>query len=309
MYSLSTCWNAHRHTDGRALLGEIRGLGFEYAELSHGIRVSLVPGIVQAVGAGEMRISSLHNFCPLPLGVDRPSPNLYQCSCPSRREVEFCWKHTLKTLELAERLQAPVVVLHLGSVEMKSYTDKLLDLIEHGQQNEPKYQRLCAEADEKRESKKEGYWERSLQFLERLVPEAQKRGLRLGVENREALEELPFDADFPALFEKFAPPTVVYWHDFGHAQIKEHLGFISHARQLESMQDRLGGLHIHDVVFPARDHRAPGSGTVDFESLGAFVKPEVLKVFEFSPRLTLEEIRAGVQHVRTHWGARQPSQR
>ena len=70
MYSLSTCWNSHRHTDGRAMLREIRDLGFDYSELSHGIRVSLMPGILEAVGAGEIKISSLHNFCPLPMGVN-----------------------------------------------------------------------------------------------------------------------------------------------------------------------------------------------------------------------------------------------
>jgi len=42
MYSFSTCWNSHRHTDGRALLREIRELGFEHAELSHGTRISLM---------------------------------------------------------------------------------------------------------------------------------------------------------------------------------------------------------------------------------------------------------------------------
>ena len=55
MYSLSTCWNSHRHTDGAVMLREIRDLGFEYAELSHGIRISLLPGILQAVDAGENR--------------------------------------------------------------------------------------------------------------------------------------------------------------------------------------------------------------------------------------------------------------
>src|ERR1700757_3640615 len=65
MYSLSTCWNSHRHTDGRAMLREVRDLGFEYAELSHGTRISLVPGILEAVEAGEIKISTLHNFCPL----------------------------------------------------------------------------------------------------------------------------------------------------------------------------------------------------------------------------------------------------
>jgi len=282
-------------------------MGFEYAELSHGIGLGLVPGILEAVEAGEMRISSVHNFCPLPLGVTKPSPNLYQCSSRYPREVESCWKYTLRTLEMAERVQASAVVLHLGSVEMRGYTDKLLTLVERGRQNEEKYQRLCMEADEKRESKKGGFLDRSRQFLERLIPEAEKRGLKLGIENRESLEEIPFDGDFPALLQEFDSPTVVYWHDFGHAQIKEHLGIISHLMHLESLQERLGGMHIHDVVFPGRDHRPPGSGTVDFAALQPLVKPEAIKVFELSPRLSAEEVQGGVEHIRSLWGELRPN--
>src|SRR6266404_7527556 len=129
MYSFSTCWNSHRHTDGRALLQEIRELGFEYAELSHGTRISLLPGILQAVEAGEMRISSLHNFCPLPMGVNHSAPNLYQFSAEKARERELAVRYTLKTLEFAQRVQSPLVVLHLGSIEMKNYTDKLKDML------------------------------------------------------------------------------------------------------------------------------------------------------------------------------------
>ena len=89
MYSFSTCWNSHRHTDGRAMLREIRELGFEYAELSHGTRISLMPGILDAVDAGEIKISSLHNFCPLPMGVNHAAPNLYQFSDERPREREL----------------------------------------------------------------------------------------------------------------------------------------------------------------------------------------------------------------------------
>src|SRR5512138_388472 len=118
MYSLSTCWNSHRHSDGRAMLREIRDLGFEYAELSHGTRISLLPGIIEAVEAGEIKISSLHNFCPLPLGVTHASPNLYQFSAESERERELALRYTLKTLDFAVRVQAPMVVTHLGSIDM-----------------------------------------------------------------------------------------------------------------------------------------------------------------------------------------------
>jgi hypothetical protein len=86
MYSFSTCWNSHRHTDGRAMLREIRELGFDHAELSHGTRISLLPGIIEAVEAGEMNISSLHNFCPLPLGVNTSAPNLYRLSAEKQAE-------------------------------------------------------------------------------------------------------------------------------------------------------------------------------------------------------------------------------
>jgi sugar phosphate isomerase/epimerase len=289
------------------MLGEIRELGFEYAELSHGIRISLVPGILEAVRAGDTQISSVHNFCPLPMGVTKAAPNLYQCSARYPREVEACWKHTLKTLDMAERVRAAAVVLHLGSVEMRGYTDKLLSLVTRAQQHTEKYRRLCMEADEKRESRKEPYLERALHFVERLLPEAEKRGLKLGLENREALEEIPFESDFSWVFRKLDHPAVVYWHDVGHAQIKENLGFISHRMHLESLRERLGGMHIHDVEFPGRDHRPPGSGGVDFAALKPFVTPEAIKVFELSPRLSAGEVRQGVAHVRSMWGDFQPS--
>ena len=74
MYSFSTCWNSTRHTDGRAMLREIRELGFDYAELSHGIRLSLVPGILDAVKAGEIKISTLLTFAGTARGSCHPPP-------------------------------------------------------------------------------------------------------------------------------------------------------------------------------------------------------------------------------------------
>src|SRR5882762_1012773 len=159
MYSLSTCWNSHRQTDGRVMLREIRDLGFDYAELSHGVRISLLPGIFEAVDAGEIKISSLHNFCPLPMGVDRAAPNLYKFSSEDRRERESAIKHTLKTFDTAVRLQARLVVLHTGCVEMKDYTDKLIDLVAEGKKGTPKYEKLCQEVIEQREKKKGRYLE------------------------------------------------------------------------------------------------------------------------------------------------------
>ena len=143
MYSFSTCWNSGRHTDGRAMLHEIRDLGFEYAELSHGIRLSLMPGIIDAVDAGEIKISTLHNFCPLPVGVTHPAPNLYEFSAESPRDRELAVKHTLKTFEFAARVKAPLVVLHLGSMDLKDYGGKLEEMLERGEKDSPKFHKLA----------------------------------------------------------------------------------------------------------------------------------------------------------------------
>jgi sugar phosphate isomerase/epimerase len=284
------------------MLREVRELGFEYAELSHGTRITLLPGIIDAVEAGEIKISSLHNFCPLPMGVTYAAPNLYQFSAERPREREMAIRYTLKTLEFATRIKAPLVVLHLGSIEMKDYTGKLKNLLERGEKDSPKYQKLCKEVLQRREARKEKFVERVYDTLRKIVPEAEARGLKLGIENREALEEIPLESDFNFLFHEFTSPSVTYWHDTGHAQIKENLGFIRHALLLESQASRLAGFHLHDTQFPARDHSPPGTGTVDFAALKPAVKPDHIKVFEFSPGLTVEQVKSGAEHVKRIWG-------
>jgi sugar phosphate isomerase/epimerase len=236
------------------------------------------------------------------MGVNHAAPNLYKFTSTNPRERENAWRHTLKTIETAERVHAQVVVLHLGEIEMKEYTDKLLTLVQDGQKGAPKYEKLCAELMEKREEKKTAHLDLAQEMLGRLAAEAETRGLKLGIENRAALEEIPLEDDFAFLLREFNRPGVGYWHDTGHAQIKENLGFISHAMHLESLADRVIGFHLHDVEFPGHDHRPPGAGMIDFAALKPWVKKEHVKVFEFSPRLTEEEARQGVAHIKRLWG-------
>ena len=302
MYSLSSCWNSQRHTDGRAMLEEIRDLGFQYAELSHGIRISLLPGILDAVDNGVIKISTVHNFCPLPIGIDRPAPNVFQFSAENPRERENAYRHSVKTIETAARLGASLVVLHMGSIDMKEYTDKLTGLISNGKKDTPKFEKLIEDASRKREEKKERYVALAYEMLQRLIPEAEKNGVKLGIENREAIEEIPLENDLALFFLEFQQPCVVYWHDTGHAQIKANLGFIDHAMHLESFIERLAGFHIHDVEYPGRDHQPPGTGCVDFAALKPFVRPEHIKVFEFSPGMTVEQAQAGIAHIKSLWG-------
>ena len=285
------------------MLQEMAGLGFRHVELSHGIRIVLVPGILDAVDAGEIKISSLHNFCPLPIGVEKASPNLYEFTAEKDRERELALKYTLKTFDFAQRVKAPLVVLHLGSMELKDYGGKLEEMLERSEKDSPRYKKLFAEAAAKRETKKKAALERLYEFLKVLVPEAEKRGLKLGCENREAVQEIPLESDFENFLRDFPSPNVGYWHDCGHAQIKENLGFIRHAEFLQKLSPRLAGFHIHDVQYPARDHCAPGTGMIDFAALKPFVKPGHIKVFELSPKLPIDAVKCGIQHLKLVWGA------
>ena len=284
------------------MLREIRDLGFDHAELSHGTRISLLPGIYEAVDAGEIKISSLHNFCPLPMGVTRSAPNIYKLSAERTQERDNAFKYTCKTIETAARLKAPLVVIHYGAMEMKDYTDRLVDMVAKGERDSSKYQKLCDEVMMKRESIKEPFIDRANELLKRVLPVAEKYGIRLGIENREALEELPLEQDYDFLFRELESPLFVYWHDCGHAQIKENLGFIQHQFHLESQAEKLYGFHIHDVQFPGKDHCEPGTGVVNFAGLKPFVKPEHLKVFEFGPSLTPEQVVRGAAYVKSIWG-------
>lgn len=43
----STCWNSARHKDGGAMCDEIRELGFDAIEASHGLSLSMIPGVIR----------------------------------------------------------------------------------------------------------------------------------------------------------------------------------------------------------------------------------------------------------------------
>jgi hypothetical protein len=59
-----------------------------------------MPGIQKMFDSGQVRFSSLHNFCPLPVEVMVASPDCYQLSAVSSEERERAVKQTFKQLIL-----------------------------------------------------------------------------------------------------------------------------------------------------------------------------------------------------------------
>lgn len=282
--SLSSCWCSARHTDGYAMISEIRELGFRRTELSHGIRMALVPGILKALEEDLIEVSSVHNFCPLPASVNHAAPNLFQPSAANAAELTAWHRYSRQSIEFAARIGAPHVVMHSGSVQIRfrSPRETLEDVDADLADREAAWYKLVRASAKRLPAVIEEY--------RKLIDFAEEHQVTMGAENREAVLELPLDTEFLKLLKPFDDePRLRYWHDTGHAEIKHLLGFIDHEEHLEKMSSRLIGFHLHDVT-DGKDHQVPGSGSVDFNMIKHYVRPEHTLVLEPSPKLTSEEI-------------------
>ena len=290
MLSCSTCWNSGRHTDGAKMLQEILDLGFERIELGHGIRLSLMDGIQKFFDAGKVTFTSLHNFCPLPIEVLRASPDCYKFSSHREAERERAVKLSFQTIDFAARLGAPFVVLHLGRVPMSHVTDHLAAMANNGGYLSRSYVKAKIDAVKMREAKAPLYLRRAKESLNRIVEYAASKNIHLGVESRQCYEEIPSEREIPDLLGEINSPYVGYWHDFGHIQIKENLGFLDHYEWLSTIRSRLFACHLHDVQWPDNDHCAPFTGQINYDKLIPLLPKNCLFVFEMSPRRNRDEI-------------------
>lgn len=304
--SLSTCWCSGRHTDGYAMVEEMVGLGFKRIELSHGIRVSLVPGILKAIEEGIVSVSSVHNFCPLPNGISSPAPNLFKPSAFDRRELSSWSRYTQQTLNFAQKIGAKKVVMHSGSVRFFFQSPE--KRLKQWMQSQP------LEASELAKNK---VFKRKLgQTMRRIRKASQKtilqikasylqaqewaeeQNLKLCIENRCGLEEMPQDEAFTEFMAELSgSKSIGYWHDTGHAQIKHQFGLLDHRKHLESLQKYLAGFHLHDVTAQGLDHQPIGTGEVDFDMVLSFLRPEHELVLELSPHLKSEDVLASRDYI------------
>lgn len=281
-------------------------MGFEYVELSHGTRIVLVEGILRAVEEGIIKVASTHNFCPLPTGINHAAPNLYEPSVRQRQEHDQWLRHTKRSIEFTKRVGGSLMVTHLGSVHF--FWTNPARKIRHYRKAHPEldvledrtYRRILEKACHKLRNRMPAYWDQVLASLEEIREFAHEHGVKIACENREKFQELPVDADFPAFLEGMEQEDgsshCGYWHDTGHAALKEKMGLVDHRQHLEDNADRLLGFHLHDVA-DTDDHQPIGYGDIDFEMISSFWRPEHLLTLELSPRTTpqhLKESRARI---------------
>jgi sugar phosphate isomerase/epimerase len=306
MLAFSTCWNNSRHTDGEPMIEEIVDLGFSHIELSHGMTIAKLPGIKKAFQRGLFTCAGVHNYFPSPVEVMIDAPDAYEFTSHRPADRQRAMDMTLRTLDIAAEFGAGYLVLHMGSVPMnpKKWTRPLTGMVAAGGSHSRDFIKSKIAFVKKREKIAPLYYHRAIEALESIAEKAAELGVKLSVESRSRFEDMPTEREMVSLQKHFADnPWVGYWHDFGHVQLKYNLGLLDHIEWLEKISPHLIGGHVHDVEWPARDHRVPFSGTLDYAALLQFFPPGCPLVWELSPTRDAAEIRSALARWRSEFPA------
>ena len=300
-FSLSTHWNANRHTAGERLVEEVINLGFSQIELGYDLRSELVPGVKKMVNERAIKITSVHNFCPVPAIAPKGHPELYTLTSSCKETREAAILYTAKTIRFAAELGAKFVVIHCGNVEMKNYTKKLIKLYENGKRFSNLYERTKFDLLLIRGKKVIYHLNQLVSSVNRLKPVLRETGVRLGLENLPSFEAIPNDSECQWLIKKLGAEYVCYWHDIGHGQIRENLGLANHLRSLETLFSFLAGMHVHDVASDIYDHLMPPMGKINFSKLRRFAEKDIIRVLEPSPKLSSRKVKKGLAVLTEQW--------
>lgn len=299
MLGISTSWKSAAVTRGEELFTAVRQMDVFCLELEYRIPDTVYMQLRPLLKKSDVRVASLHNFCPLPPMVKRSmaSGDLFLLSSPDHDERAEAVKWTLRTIECANDLEAQTVVLHCGRIEMDHEIQTLYDYFDQGRIESQEAQDFIHTKLELRDKKKAKYLDALRFSLERIARAADSLHIRIGLENRCSYFELPSPDDFELLFAEFDGAPLYYWHDVGHAGVNEALTLGTQEALLQRYANRLLGIHFHDVD-GRRDHLPPGKGTLDFSAIKAQLKEDVIGIMELQPGTADEEVRAGISFLR-----------
>ncbi|MEW6074761.1 MAG: TIM barrel protein [Candidatus Omnitrophota bacterium] len=292
VFGVSTAWNAYRHRSAGAIVSELEKLGFKTFELSYNLNAVIVNGFKKLIANKRCRIVSIHNFCPIPSGMSREKalPDCYSLASLDEEERRLALRYTKKTITTAAWLGAKAVVLHCGRVEIPDRTRGLIYL--HGKNNFRLLLKRKNQAIQERKKAAKPFLQNALRSLEELNRFAEKNNILLGLENRFYYREIPSFEELLYIFTQFRGSSLRYWHDTGHAQVMQNLGFHRHFEYIKAFKRCLLGVHMHDII-GCNDHKAPGTGEFDFGILSEFLSEGTIKIIEAHRSSSALALKAG----------------
>jgi sugar phosphate isomerase/epimerase len=79
--------------------------------------------------------------------------------------------------------------------------------------------------------------------------------------------------------------------------VEQNLGWQNQRELLDLFSEQMVGVHLHDVIGYS-DHKAPGTGQVDFSLLKDYLRRDTLKTIEVFPEVERDELEEGIRFVR-----------
>ncbi|WP_418040086.1 sugar phosphate isomerase/epimerase family protein [Paenibacillus xylanilyticus] len=293
-YSFSTCWNIKRHQVGKAMIQEIRELGFRRVELNYNVTKDMLTSIEPMIECGEIGVSSVHNTFPHVADPDYGTDSVllgFQDETKRQKAIKLL----VGSAEYAHRYGAEAVVVHPGEVPIPESVSKELAQLYHDEgKDSPKYRSKWEEFVERRQALSTGYVQQIIRSLDEVCNQAAAQGLHVqfGIETRSRPQQIPTLAEAKTIIEALQGAPVGIWYDTGHAIMMDRLGLYDSVGEMQGLMDDIVGVHIHETL-GLSDHWCPYVHSQDMHFYDVYlpmIRRARVKVYELKSACTPDEI-------------------
>jgi sugar phosphate isomerase/epimerase len=281
-------WGINKFATLAEFFEQGRALGFTRFELNHAVDSTMLKNLNGA------RIVSIHEPCPADISVGELKKRDWLISATNENNRCEGVNAIKRSIDLAQQLGAPVVIVHPGKVDMDTtLDDQMRARFRAGKATTREFAQMRAQSIALRAERAARNQDAVRQSISELAEYAGERDIQLGLENRYHYFEIPLLGELEDLLN-LGFKNVGFWYDVGHAETLDQLGFIPHAEWLHRFSARIVGAHLHDVV-GIDDHRVAGSGQVDWAMVARYVPADAYRTCEFQNFNSPDQVRAGVQ--------------
>lgn len=293
-YSFSTCWNIKRHTVGREMIEEIKGLGFRNVELNYNVTREHMETIEPMIERGEIGISSLHNVFPHVSDEDYGTDSVLLGFDDEDKRKEAV-RLLIRTMEYADRYGAKAVVVHPGEVPFDyNISHALSEVYKEQGKDSPAYRVLWREMLERRERLSPHYCRRIADSLEEVSEYAARKNwsIAVGIETRSRCNQIPTLLEAKWICDRLTGSRVGIWYDIGHGMMMGNMGLYDNVADLQTVLSYVVGVHIHETI-GLSDHWCPyvhSNDPVYFDHFLPVIDHAAVKVYELKAVCKPEEI-------------------
>jgi sugar phosphate isomerase/epimerase len=290
--ALSTMWAIGQFPNLADFFEAGNQLGFDRFELNHAINSAMLAGL-----SLNGMITSVHEPCPADLSTAVLKERNWLISAADEEKRRYGVAAIRHSIDLAQELGVQVVIVHPGRVDIDPTLEATLIALQRaGRSDQPEYAQARERLATARAARARINMRSVRRSLLELAEYAAQAGVRLGLENRFHYAEIPLPDELDELLNLGCGEVIGYWHDVGHAEVLQHLGFGTHREWLRRFAGRMIGIHLHDVV-GLTDHLAAGLGQVDWDMILTYLPPGALRTCEFQSSNSPQQVTAGLKRL------------